>query len=99
MEIGIDRDHVHFLVQSVPSYSPTKIIRTIKSITAREVFKRAPQVKRQLWGGEFWSKGYYVNSVGRYQSEDVMRRDIQDQGKEEEYEALHQAQLTLFDGE
>ena len=58
LEIGTDADHVHFLVQSVPTYSPTKIVRTIKSITAREVFSRIPSVKAQLWGGEFWSKGF-----------------------------------------
>ena len=97
LEIGVDRDHVHFLVQSVPSYSPTKIIRTIKSLTAREVFKRAPHVKRKLWGGEFWSKGYYVSSVGRYQSEEAMRRYVQAQGVEQHYKQLHQQQLSLFD--
>src|SRR5580704_3349322 len=51
LEIGVDRDHAHFLVQSVPSYSPTKIVRTVKSVTAREVFARAPEVKKRLWGG------------------------------------------------
>ncbi len=66
LEIGTDNDHVHFLVQSVPMYSPTKIVRTIKSITARELFKRMPEVKKKLWGGEFWSKGYFVNTVGRH---------------------------------
>ncbi len=33
LEIGTDSDHVHFLVQSIPGYSPTKIVRIIKSIT------------------------------------------------------------------
>ena len=42
LEIGTDKDHVHFLVQSVPMYSPKKIVQTIKSITAREIFKRKP---------------------------------------------------------
>jgi len=53
LEIGVDRDHVHFLVQSVPTYSPKKIVQTIKSITAREIFKKVPEVKQELWGGEF----------------------------------------------
>jgi len=53
LEIGTDSDHVHFLVQSVPVYSPTKIVRTIKSITAKEIFRQMPEVKKQLWGGEF----------------------------------------------
>ncbi len=52
LEIGTDKDHVHFLVQSVPMYSVTKRVRIIKSLTAREIFRRCPQVKRQLWGGE-----------------------------------------------
>jgi putative transposase len=50
IEIGTDKDHVHFLIQSVPMYSPTKIIRIVKSLTAREIFKRAPEVKLKLWG-------------------------------------------------
>ena len=58
LEIGTDKDHVHFLVQSLPSYSPTNIIQTIKSITAREIFARHPEVKKKLWGGQFWSDGY-----------------------------------------
>ena len=58
LEIGTDRDHVHFLVQSVPSYSATKVVRIIKSLTAREILARVPSVKKQLWGGEFWSDGY-----------------------------------------
>jgi REP element-mobilizing transposase RayT len=52
LEIGTDRDHVHFLVQSVPNYSPKKIVQRIKRITAREIFKACPEVKRYLWGGE-----------------------------------------------
>ena len=60
IEIGTDKDHVHFLVQSVPTYSPTKIITIIKSITARRIFEKHPEVKKQLWGGEFWSDGFYV---------------------------------------
>jgi REP element-mobilizing transposase RayT len=54
LEIGTEGDHVHFLVQSVPAYSPEKIVRTIKSLTAKEIFKKHPEVKEQLWGGEFF---------------------------------------------
>ena len=97
LEIGVDQDHVHFLVQSVPAYSPTKIVRTIKSITAREVFARIAEVKRQLWGGEFWSKGYFVSTVGRHSSEEVIRRYVQQQAQESAYQKLHQEQMSLFD--
>ncbi len=94
VEIGTDKDHVHFLVQSVPGYSPTKIVRIIKSITAREIFTRIPAVKKQLWGGEFWSKGYFVSTVGRDGSEESLRQYVQNQGQD--YQALHQQQLELF---
>jgi len=50
LEIGIDKDHVHFLIQSVPKYSITQIIRIIKSITTKKIFVKHPQVKEQLWG-------------------------------------------------
>ena len=60
IEIGTEKDHVHFLVQSVPTYSPSKIVQIIKSITAKKIFERCPEVKKALWGGEFWTKGYYI---------------------------------------
>ncbi len=53
VEIGVDKDHVHFLVQSVPTYSVTKLVTMIKSLSAKEVFKRCPHVKRKLWGESF----------------------------------------------
>ncbi len=58
LEIGTDDNHVHFLVQSVPMYSPKQIVQIIKSITAREIFKSCPKVKQYLWGGKFWAEGY-----------------------------------------
>jgi REP element-mobilizing transposase RayT len=97
LEIGTDKDHVHFLIQSVPRYSPTKIIQMVKSLTAREVFRRAPEVKRQLWGGEFWSDGYYVSTVGQKGSEDTIRKYVKEQGKEEEYQQLYGQELKLFE--
>ena len=97
LEIGTDRDHVHFLVQSVPTYSPTKIVRIIKSLTAREIFARVPSVKKQLWGGEFWSAGYYVSTVGQHGTEDTVRRYVKQQGQAQEYVPLHTQQLRLFD--
>ena len=97
LEIGTDRDHVHFLVQSVPTYSPTKIITMIKSLTAREIFARVPSVKKQLWGGEFWTDGYYVGTVGQHVTEDVIKQYVKNQGQQEEqYVKLHAQQLKLF---
>ena len=64
LEIGLDRDHVHFLIQSVPTYNATRIVTTVKSVIAREVFAQVPEVKPRLWGGAFWGEGYFVNTVG-----------------------------------
>jgi len=97
VEIGADRDHVHFLIQSVPTYSPTQIIRIVKSLTAREVFARMPGLKKKLWGSSFWSSGFFVNSVGRYGSEQVIRRYVQSQGTGKDYQQIHAGQLGLFD--
>ena len=96
LEIGTDKDHVHFLVQSVPSYSPTKSITMIKSFTAKEVFARVPSVKKQLWGGEFWTDGYYVGTVGQHATEEVIKQYVKNQGQEKEYKQLHVQQLKLF---
>ena len=97
LEIGTDKDHVHFLIQSVPRISATEIIRMVKSITAREIFKKHPEVKQQLWGGEFWSDGYFVNTVSKFGDETSISRYVRDQGLEKEYTVLHKVkQLALF---
>ena len=97
LEIGTDKNHVHFLIQSVPTMPPQKIIQIIKSITAREIFKQIPEVKLKLWGGEFWTKGYYVNTVALYGSENAVREYIKSQGLTKEYQEFHRSDLTLFD--
>jgi len=97
LEIGTDDNHVHFLVQSVPTYSPTKIVTTIKSITAREVFRLNPEVKQKLWGGEFWTDGYFVNTVSKFGDENTISKYVREQGVEKEYKILHkEVQLAIF---
>ena len=94
VEIGTDEDHVHFLIQTVPTMPPSGMVGKIKSITAREIFQKHPEVKRVLWGGNFWTSGFYLNTVGQYANEQVIRKYVQDQGKT--YHQLHRDQLTLF---
>ena len=97
LEIGTDRDHVRFLVQTVPEYSVTKVVRVIKSIIAREVFSRCPEVKEQLWGGEFWGKGYFTNTVGQHGTEKKIADYVRSQGREKEYRKLKESyQLEIF---
>ena len=93
LEIGTDEDHVHFLVQSVPTISIDKIVRIIKSITAREIFKEYPLVKKQLWGGSFWTSGYYANTVGQFGNKDVIKKYVESQGKK--YSVVYSEQLSL----
>jgi REP element-mobilizing transposase RayT len=102
LEIGTEGDHVHFLVQSVPTYSATKIVRTIKSITAKEIFKKHPEVKEKLWGGEFWSDGHYVGTVGKYGNEETIMNYVKAQGAGKDYKQLYkvrddESQPGLFD--
>ncbi len=95
LEIGTDRDHVHFLVQSVPMYSVKKVVQMIKSLTAREIFRRCPEVKKRLWGGEFWTDGYFASTVGKHGDETVISNYVKGQGGG--YNKLHgDYELALF---
>ncbi len=97
LEIGADKDHFHFLVQSVSTCTPTRIITVIKSIAGREIFKKHPEVEKQRWGGEFRSDGYFVNTVSNLADEDTISRYVREQGNEEEYTAIHKSEeLALF---
>ena len=62
--IGSDMDHLHILVEAAPRYSPSRVMQICKSITAREIFKRFPEVKDELWGGHYWSEGGHIDTVG-----------------------------------
>ena len=96
VEIGVDEDHVHFLLQSVPMLSPSRIVKIVKSITAVEIFKKHPEVKEYLWRGHFWTSGYYLNTVGASGNEQVIKDYVQRQGKE--YKQIYRGQLSLFEG-
>ena len=89
--IGSDDDHVHFLVQSVPRYSPKALVQIIKSSTAREIFKSCPEVKKYFWGGKFWTEGYFVSTVGAHGTEQMIKNYVQQQGK-----VASKGQLNLF---
>ena len=95
LEIGSDTDHVHFLVQSIPTLTLTEIATTIKCITARKIFKKHPEVKKLLWGGNFWTSGYYANTVGSHGTEEVIQQYVQKQGKV--YKKIYGQQLSMFD--
>jgi putative transposase len=79
----VKEDHVHLFLTAPPRYSPAGVVQIIKSISAKVVFKEFPEVKEQLWGGEFWSDGYFVRSVGDKVTSDVIRRYIKYQHHEQ----------------
>ena len=88
IEIGTDKNHIHYLIQAPPKYSPTQIVTMIKSMTARMVFKINPEVKKKLWGGEFWSDGYWMVTVSQNGTEKVIREYVKKQGSEQ-YKTAH----------
>ena len=82
--IGTDQNHIHLLCSAHPKVAPGRIVQIFKSITAREIFRRKPAVKRVLWGGEFWSDGYYVATVGERANWQTVERYVQRQGQPQE---------------
>ena len=91
--IGFDEDHVHFMIQSLPRYSPSRIFQIVKSITAIKLFEYFPEIKRELWGGEFWSDGGFVGTVGEGINAEIIREYIRKQGRKGE-----QLKLINFSG-
>jgi len=84
------------LVQSIPKYSVTEIIRMIKSIIAKKIFEKHPEVKKQLWDEEFWSDGFFVNTVSKFGSEDTINKYVRNQEIEKRYKKLHYQQISLL---
>ncbi len=95
IEIGTDEDHVHFLIQSVPTIAPMRIVTIMKSITAREIYRLYPEVKKKLWGGHIWSEGYFVSTVGKNGNEKQIENYVKNQGNK--YTKLYRSQITIFE--
>ncbi|UMX47777.1 MAG: IS200/IS605 family transposase [Candidatus Nealsonbacteria bacterium DGGOD1a] len=90
--VGFDQDHAHILARFLPKYSGDQVIKIIKSITAREVFRQVPEIKKELWGGEFWTDGYYIATISARGNRKVIERYIQNQGRPKDV-----SQLRLFE--
>ena len=91
--MATDGNHVHVFMGAPPRYAPAKVVGVMKSLTAREIFRRFPQVKRELWGGEFWGDGYYVRTVGSEVTAAVIREYIKKQGQETQHKSYEQLKL------
>jgi putative transposase len=86
--LGCDKDHIHILCSFHPKYSIGEVVRKFKSITARELFKKFPMLRKEMWGGEFWSDGYYVATVGEGGNWSVVERYVKNQGNKIEDKQL-----------
>jgi len=80
--MDVVEDHVHIFVEAPPRYSPAQVVQIMKSISAREVFKKFPELRKQLWAGELWNDGYFVRSVGDKVTADIIRQYIEYQTHE-----------------
>lgn len=91
--MGTDGDHVHVFVSVAPEYPPSRVMQIPKSISALEMFRHFPDIRKQLWGGEFWSDGRYIGTVeDEVNSEDV-KQYVREQGSHDEKEIEQQIQL------
>jgi len=96
-EIGFDQNHIHIFCGAKPDYSPSQITNIIKSITAKQIFKRFPKLKEdELWGGELWSDGKYIGTIGEATNEETIKRYIQNQSIDKEEIERRSGQLKLF---
>ena|SRR5437763_7620207 len=90
-EMEVSSDHVHIFCSFPPRYSIAQVITRFKSLSAREVFRSHPQVKRELWGGEFWEDGYFARTVGDKVTSEVIRQYIRRHRDNQDW------QLDLFE--
>lgn len=92
LEMSVKRDHIHLFLSAPPWYSPAEIVKTLKGVSAKHLFRRFPSIKEKLWGGNLWSRGYFVGTSGDKITNDLVRKYIQRQREQED----HTKQLELF---
>ena len=80
-KIGYDQDHIHLLVSFPPKRSGSEVVGIFKSITAKQLFLKFPELKKELWGGEFWSDGFYIATVSERGNWAAVERYVANQGK------------------
>ena len=89
--IGIDEDHFHVVLGAAPRYSPSQVMSIIKSWSARLIFKKYPYIKKELWGGEFWSDGGHIDTVSEYGGLDRIKKYVKEQNRD-----VNQLKLSEF---
>ena len=80
-QIGCDNDHIHILCSFHPTISISQCVQIFKSITAKQLFKQFPELKEELWGGEFWTDGYYATTISERGNWQRVEAYVKNQGK------------------
>ena len=80
-KLGYDNDHIHILASFPPKHSGSAVVRIFKSITGKQLFKQFPELKKELWGGQFWSDGFYFATVSERGDWKTVERYVANQGK------------------
>ena len=93
ISLGTDGNHIHVFISAPPRYAPSQIVNIVKSISGRQIFQQFPEVKKRLWGGEFWGDGYYVGTVGDGTTTEIIKKYIANQGKETDHKGFEQLKL------
>jgi len=88
--LGSDGDHLHMVVEGAPRYAPSNIMQICKSILAKQVFKRFPKLREELWGGEFWSDGGHIDTIGDGKGLDAIKKYVTNQGQDVNQLTLHE---------
>ena len=95
-ELEIPEDHIHMLISAEPKMSPSHIMQIIKSISAREFFRKYPEIREQyFWGGRLWTASFYVETVGE-RNEGAVREYIRNQLTELDHIQPELTQLKLL---
>jgi putative transposase len=82
--MGADKNHVHLLCAAHPKMAAGDIVRIFKSISARELFKALPALRKELWGGAFWTSSDFAATVGQFGGYESVMRYVQEQGQQPE---------------
>lgn len=88
--LGFEEDHVHLVIEGAPRYSPSRIMQICKSILAIQIFKKFPEIKEELWGGEFWTDGGHIDTIGDGRGLDEVKRYVKNQGRNVNQLMIHE---------
>jgi len=95
MEMNVQRDHIHLVCSIPPKVSVSILMGILKGKLVIKLFKSYPKLKEKpYWRNRFWSRGYFVTTVGV--DEEMIRRYVKYQEGEEKKEEKHIQDFDLF---